>query len=146
MNNKKRTDLYIPIAIEALQVSGIANGEKIDSSYRSQISSFGAAVAIGSFKQAVAFFAHDANDNNSKISRSKLIVAIDYTVKHFKDPSYTNKTAKEINETVLGISDHVALKSLENEYLDAAVALKVAMGIYDMGKGDKGDKKEEKEK
>ncbi len=136
MNNKKRTDLYIPTAIEALQVSGIANGGKIDSSYRGQISSFGAAVAIGSFKQAVAFFAHDSQNDNSKISRSKLIVAIDYIVNRFEDVSYAQKTAAEIKEEILKLNS-ATLKAYENKYLDAAVALKVAMGIYDMGKGDK---------
>ncbi len=139
MNNKARTDSYIPFAIDALKLSGIADkNEKINSSYRGQISSFGAAVAVGSFKQAVAFFAQDAKDkqdeknSKDKINRSKLISAIEYVVNRgnvqIKDP-------KAISEEILKKTTD-ELRQLENQYMDAAVALKVAMSIYDM-KSDK---------
>ena len=138
MNNKNRTDSYIPDAIKALEACGIAKDGKIDSSYRGQISSFGAAVTIGSFKQAVAFFAQDAKSGDSKINRSDLILAIDYVInpKKYPEEKITGKKDKinVIKEKILEMTDPAALKALENRYLDAAVALKVAMGVYDMGK------------
>lgn len=138
MNNKNRTDSYIPDAIKALEACGIAKDGKIDSSYRGQISSFGAAVTIGSFKQAVAFFAQDAKNGDSKINRSDLILAIDYVINpgKYTEEKITNKKDKinVIKEDILKMKDPAALKALENRYLDAAVALKVAMGVYDMGK------------
>lgn len=158
MNNKKRTDSYIPAAIKALEVSGIAKDGKVDSSYRGQISSFGAASTIGSFKQAVAFFAQDAKSGDSKIARSDLIVAIDYILRlencegktvEEKESSEEILQVKEkikadkkewvnsIKTNILGMTDSQQLKTLESRYLDAAVALKVAMGVYDMGKNDK---------
>lgn len=146
MNNKNRIDSYIPDAIKALEISGIAKNGKIDSSYRSQISSFGAAVTIGSFKQAVAFFSQDAKNGDSKISRSDLIVAINCILNpdDFSDKEYINqskeKLLKKIKTDIL-MQNAKSLKTLENQYLDASVALKVAMGVYDMGKEK--DKKEE---
>ncbi len=144
MNNKNRTDSYIPDAIEALKVSGIAKNGKVDSSYRGQISSFGAAVTIGSFKQAVAFFAQDAKNGASKISRSDLILAIDYILNKDNYELGENKTIENkkdevnrIKEGILKTTDQKVLKALENRYLDAAVALKVAMGVYDMSPENK---------
>ena len=138
MNNKNRTDSYIPDAIKALEACGIAKDGKIDSSYRGQISSFGAAVTIGSFKQAVAFFAQDAKNGDSKINRSDLILAIDYVInpKKYSEEKITDKKDKinAIKEAILKMKVPAELKALENRYLDAAVALKVAMGVYDMGK------------
>jgi len=125
MNNKNRIDSYIPAAIDALKKCGIATKDnKIDSSFRGQISSFGASVAIGSFKQAVAFFAQDAKSPNSKINRSMLIVAINYILTGNKET-----TAEEICNSILKLED---VESLENKYLDAAVALKLAMSIFDL--------------
>lgn len=151
MNNKNRIDSYIPDAIDALKVSGIAKNGKVDSSYCGQISSFGAAVTIGSFKQAVAFFAQNAKNGASKISRSDLILAIGYILNkqnyELKDGKIENKKAKidKIKEDILKITDPKVLKDLENRYLDAAVALKVAMGVYDMKSENEKDKKEKEE-
>ena len=143
MNNKARIDSYIPSASEALKKSKIAVDGKIDSSYRGQISSFGAAVAIGSFKQAVAFFASDAKNGESKISRSKLIVAIDYLLSLAEKKNDAEiRTANVIQSEILSITDAKELKITENKYMDAAVALKIAMGLFDMGKATN-DKKEE---
>ena len=97
MNNKNRTDAYIPIAIKALEFSGIAQNGKVDPSYRGQISSFGAAVTMGSFKQAVAFFAQDAKNGDSKISRSNLILAIDYILNTADYANGIEDKVKKIN-------------------------------------------------
>lgn len=137
MNNKNRIDSYIPAAIEALKTSGIARNGRVDGSYRGQISSFGAAVTIGSFKQAVAFFSQDAKNGDSKITRSDLIIAINCILypDEFSDKEYISKNKekllKKIKTDILE-QDAKSLKTLENQYLDAAVAIKVAMGVYDM--------------
>ena len=138
MNNRKRIDSYIPDAIKALEISGIAKNGKIDSSYRGQISSFGAAVTVGSFKQAVAFFAQDAKSSSSGIKRSYLILAIDYILNsedyaaEFENEDKKAEKISSIKEGILKLTDDKLLKGLENQYLDAAVALKVAMGLFDM--------------
>lgn len=127
MNNKNRIDSYIPLAVEALEEFGFVENGKIDKSYRGQISSFGATVAIGSFKQAVAFFSHDAKTGAKEISRSKLISAINYVVNGEKQPD-----ALIIRDSVFAIESKDALKTLENKYLDAAVAIKNAMNLFDL--------------
>lgn len=137
MNNKKRVDGYIPDAIRALSKSGIEKNGKVDSSYRSQVSAFGAAVAMGSFKQAVAFFAQDAKDGKSGINRSRLIIAIDYILSCENDrEKAATKTAKKICEEILKMNTN-EIRAIESRYLDAAVALKLSMNIFDMDKTEK---------
>lgn len=71
--------------------------------------------AISGFKQAVKVFSTDAKNDNSKISRTKLLIAIDYVIN-----GKNNDLEKSPED----------LKTQENKYLDAAVALKVAMNLF----------------
>ena len=54
MNKKQVNDWILP-AQKAIIECGIAENGKVDSAFRGQISSFGAAVVMGSLKSAVAF-------------------------------------------------------------------------------------------
>ena len=75
--NKKRVDNWVITARDALIHCGIAKDGKIDKNFRSQISAFGAAVTMGSFKAAVAFY---AKQGNADTDRSALLKAIYYVI------------------------------------------------------------------
>ena len=83
--NKRKVEQLLPKAVNALNDSSAEitkkdeNGIYIEKGFRSQISSFGAAVTMGSFRAAVAFF---ANDGESGVKRSKLIRIMYYMVKN----------------------------------------------------------------
>ena len=128
--DKNRVDKYISSAVTALEECGIAKNGEIVKTFRGQISSFGAAVTMGSFKQAVAAFSKDAQSGNSVISRSKLIEAIHYVI--YKEKLDAEKICKQVLQTPA--SD---INCLKERYLDAAVALKLAMNAYDLKKADK---------
>lgn len=123
MNKKQVNDWILP-AQKAIVDCGIAVNGKVDSSFRGQISSFGAAVVMGSLKSAVAFF---ADDGSAQVKRSKLIKAIYYIVKG------ENVKPKEV---FYYICDHDNRQTKE-QFINASIALKLALNFFDMGKGEK---------
>lgn len=135
--NKQRVNNYLPAAIKALGDCGIADKTTgvIIKTYRSNISGFGAAVAMGSFKAAVAFYSSDAKSNTGeagKINRSKLIQAMDLIVNSDKE-NYEKKEAQEICKEILtNRTDKSVLDALCEKYLDASIALKLAMNSFDL--------------
>ena len=118
--NKKKVDAYIPKAYEALAECGIAKNGEIAKTFRGQIASFGAAMTMGSFKAAVAFFAKDAG---SDVERSKLLQAIHFVLTGEK------KSPEAIAKKVLGMTDE-ELKQVREQYIDASIAIKLAMNLY----------------
>ena len=128
--NKKRIDEYLPRAIEALSICDIANGESIINSYRGQISSFGAAITMGSFKAAVAYLAAESKDENSQISKARLLEAIYYVISEEK----TKKQAREICKMIFNEKD---IDSIKDKCIDASIALKLAMNAYKLVKEDR---------
>lgn len=126
--NKKRVDNWVVMAHEALIHCGIAKNGKIDKNFRSQISAFGAAVTMGSFKAAVAFY---AKQGNADTDRSALLKAIHYM------RTGSDASADEIFLSVCRSPD---LAAVQAEYLDASIALKLAMNLFDMGQEDTPDK------
>lgn len=127
--NKKRVDNWVITARDALIHCGIAEDGKIDRNFRSQISAFGAAVTMGSFKAAVAFY---TKQGNADTDRSALLKAIHY-MRTGKDAS-----PDDIFLSVCGAADPDAVQA---EYLDASIALKLAMNLFDMGQEDTPDRK-----
>lgn len=125
--NKKMVNDWIMPAREALIACGIAGDGKIDSAFRSQISSFGAAVVMGSLKAAVAFF---AADGNADVPRSQLIKAIYYVIKR------TKQEPKQVFDYVCAKDN----RETKEKFINASIALKLAMNFFDLGKGD--DKKQ----
>lgn len=121
--NKKRVDEYLPKAVDAIRKCGISNSNgDITKTFRGNISSFGAAVTMGSFKAAVAFF---SQKNKSTIDRNKLIEAMWFVVKDEKDD------AEKICEKILFMSG-AALDELRTEFLDASIAIKLAMNVFNL--------------
>ena len=122
--DKARVDKLISEAPKALEDAKIAIDGKLDKGYRGQISAFGAAISMGSVLSAVAFFNKDGSDKDhddqrkeSNYSRSKLMRAIELLLKQKKNslPEYTQQ------------------KEAKSEILHAAIALKLAMSLYDWG-------------
>lgn len=128
--NKHRIDTMIPIAYKALSCTGIADEEgKIQKGFRRQISTFGAAVTTGTLLSAILFF---SQKGKAEVDRTKLMDAI-----------------YEILDNLLGLSDsslnndekHHLFKYAQKEkdvdratelILDAAIALKLAMNLYEL--------------
>ena len=123
--NKKRVDLYIEKARKALVDCGIAKDGKIDKNFRSQISAFGAAVTMGSFKAAVAFY---TKQGNAKTDRSALLIAIHYTI------TGNIESADKIFSYIC--DKNTNLPETQAEWLDASIALKLAMNFFDLGQED----------
>lgn len=128
-------DEMIIKAIPILEKVGIVkidkkknNQEYIEKSFRSQISSFGAAVEMGSLLSAVAFF---SNKGGSDTDRPKLMQAIYMLITNTKE----NCDEKAL---LMYVKDNNTAETKRN-VIDAAVALKLAMNAYELR--DKDDKR-----
>ena len=119
--NKKRVDGWMLLAKEAIDAVGISKNGNVPKAFRGQISSFGAAVIMGSFKSAVAFF---SEQGGAAVEREKLIRAM-YYVAVEKD---TKKSPREIFEYVC-VHDS---KELRDKFTDASIAIKLALNFYNL--------------
>ena len=145
--NKKKIEKMLPVALKVLQEDkcGIKDEKtgKINKSYRSAISSFGAAVTMGSFRAAVSFFSADAEKGDSGISRSLLLRAMDHVVNPKKVWSEKSKAKEEVQAIVIHTLDtRTDIRKMQDDYLHAAVALKLAMNAFDMSENQ--DNKKDK--
>lgn len=128
--NKQRVNDWVASAAVALERSGIAVNGKVDPKFRGQISSFGAAITMGSLKATAAFF---SKQGGAAVPRELLLKAMYYVIKgELAEP-------KEVFTYICGHDDiHT-----REQFVDAAIALKLAMNLYDMGKeGDQNAKPE----
>ncbi len=135
--NKAEIDSLLPLAYEKLHEKQIAENKDgelcIDSSYRSQISSFGAAVTQGSLLAAIAYFSQKADSGSSEVDRSKLMACIFDMVKSDSSKENLFDWAKE------GDQDQA-----KEKILNAAIALKLAINLYKIvKKNDKSKAKNE---
>ena len=126
----QRVNDWIVYGKEALTEIGIAEKGKIVKTFRGQISSFGAAISMGNLKSAVAFFSQQAG---ASVEREKLIGAIWYVLQRS-----TGKTKGEIDVSSIDtnkIFDYVCANDsvqLKNAFLDASVAIKLAMNLFEL--------------
>lgn len=127
--NKQRVNDWIAPAAEALKVAGIAINGKIDSKFRGQISTFGAAVTMGSLKAAAAFF---TKQGGAAVPRERLLTAMYYVI---------TGEEKKPNEVFRYICDHED-PYVREQFVDAAIALKLAMNLYALEEGKKHEKPE----
>ena len=123
--NKKVINAEIPYAHEALAACGIAKNGKIEKTYRGQISSFGAAVTMGSLLPAIVFFAKDADA--SDVNRSKLMDAILEVLKADGKAKAEEKDLYEYAYAQVKAGKEAVAK--EN-IINAAISLKLAMNLY----------------
>ena len=132
--NKKRVEKLIQPAMDALNdpnckiqnrdSAGNFNGE-IASGFRGQISSFGAAVTMGSFKAAAAFFAKDKDKSQADVNRDELLRVM-YRISSFGG---TWKDAKDIAHEIFDLDDS-AERLWKEEFINASIALKLALNAF----------------
>ena len=129
--NKKLVDALLPDAVTVLKKVGIANEKnEIDKNFRGQISSFGAAVSAGSLLAAAAFFNEQAGAKND---RSKLMTAINLLLEaHGLTDCKGENLFDTIRNTPAGQQ-----RSLKDDVLACAVALKLAMNLYKLNSDEK---------
>lgn len=123
--NKNKINQEMQLAYEALAETGIANKKgEIEKNFRGQISSFGAAITMGSLLAAIAFFSKDAN---AEVSRSKLLDAVLYVLKK-------QGTVKEETAGLFDYAQEYVEQGMEavcrEEIINAAIAIKLAMNLY----------------
>lgn len=146
--NKKKVDSYLKNAVAVLEKTKIVEEKKIEKGYRRQISTFGASVTMGSILSAVACFSEQGKAN---VNRSKLMAAIYLLLKNEKlkeyneelkeyygkkdpdkkdpDKNYSNKLFEYVKDNY---PDNAV--TVKEEILEAAVALKLAMNLYELKK------------
>ena len=117
--NRNKIDKMIPSAYIALEKAGIAKNGKIDNGFRGQISSFGAAATMGSIESAVCFF---SKQGNAELPREKLLSAIQMLLED-NLLEYIQKNRGTAKERIL----------------EAAVALKLAMNLYEISGRNSGE-------
>lgn len=135
-------DDMIARAITILSDTGIVKKEEgkeqyIEKVFRGQISSFGAAVEMGSLLSAVAFF---TSQGSSPTDRTKLMEAIYLLL--------TGKEKKDVgkDETLLRyVAKHRNKTQLKRDVIDAAIAIKLAMNAYKLLEKKDGDDREHSE-
>ena len=133
--NKKKVEEYLPVAIDVIEDCKIAKNGEVIKTYRSDISGFGAAVTMGSFKAAVAFYSSDANTEGD-VKRSKLIQAMDYIVRR-AEQKLEAPTIREVPTILREIVGLPSDRLIKEQYLDASIALKLAMNAYKLIPPDK---------
>ena len=132
--DKKLVDRLLPTAVQVLQDEGVAENGRIPKTFRGQISSFGAAVSAGSLLAAAAFF---NEQGGAKSERQKLMEAIN---KMMKQEKLVEHTGESLFDT---IHANQSDRSVKDKVLSCAVALKLAMNLYELTK--EGEKPEANE-
>jgi CRISPR-associated protein Cmr5 len=134
--NKERIDSWIPCAYQTLIDVGISdkNGTAIDKGYAGQIASFGAAVSTGSILSAVSFF---SAQGGSSVKRNLLMLALylvitNKTKNDLTSPKSSEKSNRELYLYVKSEKDAGREREVKEQILDAAIALKLAMNLFNL--------------
>ena len=144
--NKKDVNEKIDYAYRALTECKIAENNKIVKTFRGQISSFGAAVEMGSLKPAILFF---SDQGGSSVKRTNLMDAIHYILvqcdkekarnSHMKcdKEKYSNVKESNSENTLYGYikqkeEQGVPEYRLKEDVLSAAIAIKLAMNLFEL--------------
>ena len=117
--NKKRVDGWLLKAKDALEKTGIAKDGVINRGYRGQISSFGAAVVMGSLTSAVAFF---VEQGESAVDRPRLLESMYYVI-------FDNKV--DAKDVLMYVCENDS-KERREKFVDAAIAVKLAMNFFEL--------------
>lgn len=126
--NKTKVDKLLPEAYEALENFEIASKGKIDKKFRSYISTYGAAITMGSLLSATAFF---SAKGSAAEDRYKLLNAIYYLI------AESGKSVSDIKN--YDLFNYIKDKEktgegpkVKEEVINAAIALKLAMNLYEL--------------
>ncbi len=127
--NKKEIDKLIPQAYQALIDLNVAKLNKnkyvyeISSTFKGYISNFGAAITMGSFKAAIAFFSRPNDNNRTKEDRSCLAKAIYYLITGKEE-------TKDNNLLTWACEDELNEQEKREQVLNCVIALKLAMNRF----------------
>lgn len=127
--NKRTVERYLPIALQGLcdvkNCKIVSKGKcTIRKGFRGQISSFGAAVTMGSFKAAVAFY---GRRGNADTLRPELLRLMYYIVNDGKSEAW--KSAEKIIQEILNMDNADVLRE---KYENAAIAIKLALNAFEL--------------
>ncbi len=119
--NKQLLDEFIPKAYTAIVDNKIADEKGcVSSGFRGQISSFGAAIAMGSLLSAVAAF---SQENKSLVDRTRLMDAI-YQI-------LTGKKADSENNLLRAVVKNTDPENFSSDrILTASIAIKLALSMF----------------
>lgn len=131
--SKQRIDEYLPFAYEALSECGVAANNEINKTFRGQISTFGAAITMGSLLASVAFF---SEQGGSTTERQKLMKSIHYVISRSENEDVSRCSSNSLFMLVKNTREE-HIDSLKEKILDAAIALKLAMNLYSLKKDGK---------
>ena len=126
--NKRIINDEIDMAYQLLAKHEIAKDGIIDKTYRGQISTFGAAITMGSLLAAIAYFSENAG---ASVERQRLLDVIYDIVKSRCADENMPKTLFEYASArkKKGVS---AERYCKEEILNAAIATKLAMNLYEL--------------
>lgn len=128
---KREVESEIGIAYEAIKAKDVKiadDSERVQKAYRSQISSFGAAVVTSGLRSAVAFY---SQKGAASVDRTKLLKAILYVLKnsaHGKLYSHYDS----LNDVLDDAKTRPQKIRVRNDVIDAATAIKLAFNLYEL--------------
>ena len=119
--DKKIINQELQAAYLAIKEFGIVNGkDEIERRFRSYVSSFGAAITMGSLLPAIAFLGKDDNRNKVQNAIFKVLKENEKVEENCASLfEYAQKEVKKNQE-----------KSCQEEILNATIAVKLAMNLY----------------
>lgn len=120
--DKGRIDKLIPLAYTVINEKGIAQGGAVKKTWVGQVSSFGAAITMGSLQSAVAFF---SNPSKGDVDRTLLLKAIGVLLE--KGLGYKPVVWEDISS---------AGPTIQRDVMNCAIALKLAMNFYRLDTSD----------
>lgn len=128
--NKKEVNDDISYAYDAIKYCKIAKDNKITKTFRGQISTFGAAVTMGSLKPAVLFF---SDQGGASVQRTNLMQAILFILVKGDTKQMTGSNEKPgLYDYIRGAEKSAGENAIKEKVLDAAIALKLAMNLYEL--------------
>ena len=120
--NKKEVEELIPIAYQELKKNEIICKEgKINKRFRSQIASFGSAIAMGNLLSAVTFF---SQNGEAKVQRTELLNVIwSMLVEKYK------VEGGNLKDYVLKQNEQFLFKE---RIINCAIAIKLAINLFEL--------------
>lgn len=137
MINKKKNNDLLTIADNKLRTSNIFNNGNIASSYNGCIASFGVSVAMSGLRPTLAIYYHKEDRKNVLEILAKMLVASKYY-------NFDNNVRKTQNDQPIAVNNAetllryafycngLQLKSLQEEVVDCAIALKQVVRTYNL--------------
>lgn len=123
---KSRIDELLPCAYDAIN-SVVAENGIIKGNYKAQITSFGAAISMGSLLAAIAFF---SENSKSDIPRDDLMKMIYYLVEKRNYIGVEQIKSKIKSYDLFNYVKNNNNESTKQLVLDAAIAIKLALNLF----------------